>query len=344
MMPEGIMSRAILGLDIGGANLKAALLAGADTACLSRRFALWRNAAGLADALADLIKDLPTSELVAVTMTGELCDCFTSKREGILHILTAVEQAIPSRPIHVWATDGRFRTLEDARSSPPLLIASANWLALANYVGRLIPKGSGLLIDIGSTTSDIIPLVNGIPVPKGRTDPERLRSHELVYTGVRRTPVSALASYIIAAELFATSLDGYLVLGDIPPDPLDCDTADGRPATVEHAHARLARMLCADLESSTEAERKKLASTFRGHQLSILGQAVETVMRNLPDAPAAIVLAGSGEFLGRYLLQWRRSLAWRPIQSLAEQLGPDISMCACAYAVAVLCGERVSGS
>src|SRR5947208_2344005 len=73
-----------------------------------------------------------------------------------------------------------------------LRTAAANWLATAVWAGRFAPEGAALLIDAGSTTTDIVPLWNGRPMPLGLTDPDRLRTGELVYTGARRTPVCAL--------------------------------------------------------------------------------------------------------------------------------------------------------
>src|SRR5205085_10035094 len=138
-------------------------------------------------------------------------------------------------------TDGRFVNTTQARRDH-LKTAGANWLAAATYAGRSATDGGAILIDVGSTTTDIIPIWNGVPCPAARTDWERLKSRELVYTGVRRTPVCALTDGDGAAELFATTLDVYLILGKIPEDSTNLDTADGRPATIDLAHARLARM------------------------------------------------------------------------------------------------------
>ena len=82
-------------------------------------------------------------------------------------------------------------------------------------------------------------------MPLGRTDPERLQSGALVYTGARRTPVCAVLGGTahpplrVAAEWFATMLDVYLLLGDIRENELDTNTADGRPATRAAAAARI---------------------------------------------------------------------------------------------------------
>src|SRR6266851_4711530 len=244
------MQRSVLGLDIGGANLKAAHTNG--SACL-HPFELWKFPGELPAAISALLRIMPKSDVLAVTMTGELCDCFESKRQGVQAILDAVRLAAGTTPILVWTTTGSFKDSEAARADSKKT-AAANWLALATFAGRFVPSETGLLIDLGSTTTDIVPLLNGRPVPQGFTDSERLRCRELIYTGVRRTPVCALLGGEGAAELFATTLDVYLLLGEIPPDPNDRRTADGRRATVEAAHARMARMMCEDAETcSVEA-------------------------------------------------------------------------------------------
>ena len=102
------MQRRVLGLDVGGANLKAAHT---DGAALSRPFALWKDPGGLAGALRGLIAEMAAADLLAVTMTGELCDCFESKRQGVLAILDAVEEAAGRTPCGCLATKGALWTL-----------------------------------------------------------------------------------------------------------------------------------------------------------------------------------------------------------------------------------------
>ncbi len=333
------MARAILGLDIGGANLKAAHSDGHSSLM---PFELWRQPAGLTDALRALVTDAPPCDLLAITMTGELCDCFESKRQGVHHILDAVEAAAGATPILVWQTDGQFVDMATARARP-LHTAAANWLALATYAGRLAPTGPALLIDVGSTTTDIIPLMDGQPVPKGRTDPERLRAGELVYTGVRRTPVCAVLGGV-AAEWFATMHDVYLIVGWVAEDAADRATADGRPATHAAAHARLARMLCADLETSTDAERRALAHRALAKQAILIQSGIECAAKGLPRQPLTVLLAGSGEFLMQTMLKQPfapfREVSFGQTISLATQLGPQLSAIAPAYALVVLAGER----
>jgi probable H4MPT-linked C1 transfer pathway protein len=330
-------ARGTLGLDIGGANLKAVH---SDGSAVSHPFALWRDPRGLPDALRRLRAVLPRADVLAVTMTGELCDCFESKRQGVAAILDAVEATAQGTPVRVWCSEGRFLNLATARALP-LQTAAANWLALATFAGRFAPHGPGLLIDIGSTTTDLVPLLDGTPVPIGRDDPQRLRRGELVYTGVRRTPVCALLDGAGAAELFATMLDVYLLLGAVAENPADTNTADGKPATRAAAEARLARMLCADLETSTADERRRLAGRAADRQRELLRRAAAQVLSRLPAPPQTIVLAGEGEFLAVELLNMLRDLAPPLVISLNRELGPAISEAACAHAVMVLAVEGV---
>jgi (4-(4-[2-(gamma-L-glutamylamino)ethyl]phenoxymethyl)furan-2-yl)methanamine synthase len=328
------MRAPILGLDVGGANLKAFHTAG--TARIVP-FALWRNPASLADALRSLTADMPLADAIAVTMTGELCDCFPSKRAGVAVILEAVQAMAGQTPLWVWLTDGTFATPGAAREVP-LRAASANWLALATFAGRFAVQGPALLIDVGSTTTDVIPLRDGKPIALGETDPERLLCHELVYTGARRTPVCSLLGERVAAEFFATARDVYLILGEAPEDPDDRDTADARPATRALAHTRLARMLCADLETSTEQERLDLATRAAARQIEMIVTAMTHVSSGLSGPPQTVILAGSGEHIAAKALA---ATNWAPrVVSLQQELGEPVSAAACACAVAVLAAER----
>lgn len=325
----------VLGLDIGGANLKAVHQ---DGSVRLQPFELWRHPERLPEALRALLHALPACDTLAVTMTGELCDCFPTRRAGVQAILAAVELEAAGRVVHVWTNEGRFVALDYAKAVL-LRVAAANWLALATFAARFVGEANALVIDIGSTTTDVVPLLAGQPSPRGRTDPDRLTHHELVYTGARRTPVCALLDGHGAAEFFATTLDVYLFLGHVPEDATDCQTADGRPATFAAAHARLARMLCGDAETTSIVDLSVLAQRVCKRQVELIAGAVLWVARELPTPPTAVVLSGSGEFLARLVLQQLTEFGDLNVLSLAHQLGPELSAAACAHAVAVLAAE-----
>jgi probable H4MPT-linked C1 transfer pathway protein len=326
----------VVGLDIGGANLKAWAFPGSAVTC---PFALWKDPAGLRNQLDVLVaRHFPNAVSFAVTMTGELCDCFETKRLGVLAILRAVRGMAGRRPVLVFGTDGVFASLAETKRAP-LRAAAANWLALATYAGRLAPRGPALLIDIGSTTTDIVPLMDGKPAPVGRSDTDRLRSGELVYKGVRRTPVCALTAGEGAAEVFATTLDIYLVLGSIREDHQYRHTADGRPATRRRAFDRLARMNCADRETCQEGELCQLAKVVHQRLVIQIARGIDCVAGRLPGQPQTVILSGEGEFLARAALAPQNAFRAVEIISLEKRIGKRASAVACAYAAAQLALE-----
>lgn len=331
----------LLALDIGGANLKAADGLGY---AASQYFPLWQKPGELSAALAGLIAAAPQADRIVGTMTGELADCFASKAEGVSLILSALDVAADGRELLVYLTDGSFVAPKYAREQP-LLAAASNWHALASFAGRFAPQGPGLLVDIGSTTCDLIPLVDGRPAAAGATDPERLAAGELVYTGVVRSPVCAVAAAFpwrgkqtpTAHELFATTWDAYLTLGELPEEPDCTHTADGRPATKAAARDRLARSICADRTMFDEADARAAATTIARAQLAKIAVAAQGVLRRLPAAPSTVIISGQGEFLARQLVDRMKLSA--TVVSLNDQLGPELSRAAPAHALAVLARE-----
>lgn len=326
-----------LGLDIGGANLKAANLDGWTN---SVPFALWRDPGGLARALRDLIATAPPAEQLAVTMTGELCDCFPTKADGVRHILAAVSAAARGGDVAVYLSDGRFVTLREAEALPELAAAS-NWRALAEFVSRDFAGGkSAILIDIGSTTTDIIPIVSGHVAAIGRNDTERLVNSELVYTGVGRTPVCAVVKCLpyrdrlcpVAAELFSTTADAYLVLGKIAEDHSATWTADGRPLVLACARQRLARQIGGDAGDFTEEEFLRMAKSIFAAQKMEIGQALRAVVHRMAETPEVCVTCGSGEFLANEIIAG--TIQGIRVLGLTSRLGRGISSCGPAFAVA----------
>jgi probable H4MPT-linked C1 transfer pathway protein len=341
-------SRAWLAIDIGGANLKAAH--GNNTA-RTVSFQVWRRPDELRTAIASLAASFPPFDRVALTMTAELCDCYATKKDGVVAVLDAVEAAVLHRPVSIWGVDGRFHDGNEIRRRPELAVA-ANWLALAIVAARMVPEARGILIDVGSTTTDLIPLDRGNVVARGHSDMERLQTGELVYAGVRRTPVCALATELplpngapagLAAELFATTLDVFLTLGDVDPDQSDLSTADGRPATVDAARDRLARMVCADRDTFSADDALALARSAQQALMQRLVKAALRVCNETIGKPRVAVVAGSGEFLARRSAEAVLGPD-RPILSLAEAWGCTGSTAGCALALLRLAAEPQIGA
>ena len=336
----------ILGFDVGGANVKAARIddAGAPAQVVERTLPLWREPQRLPAVLAEAADVLGAAPIIAVTMTAELADCFATKREGVASVLDAFDAAFPDREPWVYGTDGTFRRASQARQRP-LRVAAANWMASAAIVSRAFPDA--IFLDIGSTTTDIIPIVGGRVVVRGRTDPARLRSGELIYTGALRTPVCALVRsvrirgrrYRVAAEYFANVGDAHLWRGSVEPSDYTCETPDGRGRSRREGAARLARMICADLEMLDDDPIDDIADQVVRAQLDQIVGGLRQVMRRLGrQCPGVAVIAGQGAFIAARAAE----LVGLETRDLAAMLGPAAARSVPAAAVAYLLADALS--
>src|SRR3954470_7216189 len=294
---------ATLAVDIGGANTKAAWLDGTSVRTVSRPFEVWRDREALTAVLREVAAEAAEADAVAITMTAELSDAFRTKREGVAFVLAAAEEALGERPLSVLTTAGELVAMGEARARP-WDVAAANWMATALAVADAYPDA--LLIDVGSTTADIVPIATGRVAATGHNDLERLLAGELVYTGVLRTNLAAIAPRVpirgewcpVASEYFAISGDVHLVLGHLSQEAYDCPTPDGRAATVAFARERIARLVCSDVDQLQRDEIDAIAAFLHGAQLRQVEEAARRVQRPLPPE-APVVAVGAGAFLGR---------------------------------------------
>jgi probable H4MPT-linked C1 transfer pathway protein len=329
--------RGVIGLDVGGANAKAVWRDGDERRAVSRPFEVWREREALEAVLREVVSNVAPEpvEAVALTTTAELSDAFRSKREGVGFVLDAAEAALGGGRLLVLTTAGELVSVREARARP-LAVAGANWVASALAVAAR--HADALMVDVGSTTADVIPIAGGRVVATGRSDLDRLLAGELVYTGALRTNLAAIAPRApvrggwcpVASELFAISADVHLILGHLVPDAYTCPTPDGRPATVRNARERLARLVCADADQLAAEEIDAIAAFLHAEQVRQIESAARRVGDGL-DGGAPVVGLGVGAFLarqaaegvGRSLVELPWSAAERdaaPAAALAEML------------------------
>jgi probable H4MPT-linked C1 transfer pathway protein len=324
---------ATLAVDVGGANTKAAWLEGELLRTVSRPFEVWRDRDRLAAVLREVAAEVAPGPVgaAAITMTAELSDAFRTKREGVSFVLDAAEAALGGRPLSVLTSAGELVPVETARARP-WDVAAANWVATALAVAERHPEA--LLIDVGSTTADIVPIAGGRIAATGRNDLERLMAGELVYTGLLRTNLAAIAPRVpvrgawcpVSSERFAISADVHLVLGHVSSEGYDCPTPDGRPPTVTFARERIARLVCSDAEQLGPTEIDAIAAFLHDEQVRHVEDAARCVERVVaPDAP--VVAVGAGAFLARAVAaRMRRSVADVPGQWTAAAPAAALAM------------------
>lgn len=336
-----------VGWDIGGAHLKAVLM-NADGRALrvfQQPCPLWRGLEHLEQAVATVTSGLGEPSLQhAVTMTGELADIFPSRDEGVICLAQLMERHLNVTDLRIYGGHTGFVPVRDV-GQMLTDIASANWHASAAFLAARVEQG--LLIDIGSTTADLVILHRGRPAALGYTDAQRMCHGELVYTGAIRTPLMAVAQQVpfagewqgLAAEHFATMADVYRLTGELPESYDMAEPADGGEKTPQASARRLARMVGRDLQDAPMPQWRQLAFAVRAQQLHLLQSAAERILsRGLLDEAAPLIGAGAGRFLvytlaDRLGREYRDAAEWI---AAAPEAVEWASVCLPAYAVAWL--------
>lgn len=338
---------AVVGWDLGGANLKLARIEQGRAEQVAQIPCPIRQDAGKFDAaLEDALLLCPLQAVHAVTMTGELSDVFSDRAEGVAYLVDMMRNAADGDAVFYAGRAGFLDCIRAVERSPD--VASANWHASASLVAQVFPDG--LFVDVGTTTTDIVPLKAGAVAARGFTDGARLAESELIYTGVVRTPVMAVARTApfkgrmqrIAAERFATMADVWRLLGELPLDADPYPAPDLKGKSTQESAARLARMLGRDTNEAGLLAVAELARHFAECQLAEIEAAALTLTaREEIEADAPVIGAGCGRFIARHLAQ-RLSRSYRDFAELID-CAPDAREMAacCAPAVAVgLLAER----
>jgi probable H4MPT-linked C1 transfer pathway protein len=343
--------RTHVGWDIGGAHVKAALLRHGEVVdAMQWPCPLWQGTAQLDLVLAAALERWPDLAGCdhAVTMTGEMVDHFANREDGVNRIAAILAAALPA-PRYFAGDSGWSDAASAARRWRQ--IASANWLATASHAAAALEGEQGLLIDIGSTTTDLIAFRAGRVLTASRSDAQRLARGELVYQGVVRTPLCALAqridwrgvSHNVMNEFFATSADVYRITGELAPAHDQQASADHAAKDLPHSRERLARMIGLDRDDGSDQDWLAFARAWREKQIDELrGQLERVAAAHGLGADAIAVATGCGAFLVGEILPpgWRQLRYGESIVRLAADapaaLAAWVDVAAPAVAVAAL--------
>jgi len=347
----------ILGLDIGGANTKAAILEFDKGNIIKANssieyFPFWEKTLNdipeMLTRITNIIlnkHDLKLDEVncFAITITCELSDAFQTKKEGIDRTIDAVTQVFPSTKLFFMSTDGSYISEEKARNNY-LKVSAANWVSTALFLGKIEPNC--ILIDSGSTTIDIIPIKDGKPITNGKTDVERLKHHELIYTGGLRATIPSITHKVpyggnlihISFEKFALVSDVHRILNNITENQYINDTADNRTTSLEDCYSRLARIICADKNMLTIEELNKIADYIYEKQLSLISVEIGIFLNELklrePDlvkSPTFVITGLSANYLININLQkmgYSRIFSYESLTQIPDKISSS------AFAVA----------
>ncbi|WP_274628855.1 hydantoinase/oxoprolinase family protein [Arvimicrobium flavum] len=307
--PSGGKGKKIVaGFDVGGAHLKVARAEeGRVVAAATVAMPLWQGLDRLDAALREAAPVFAGADLAAFTMTGELSDIFPTRHAGVMTLLDLIRGRFRDDAALVYAGRSGFITLEQAAGASAD-IASANWHATASLVAAHVRDA--LFVDMGSTTTDLIPVCDGTVANAGYTDAERLLTGELVYQGFTRTFLFGVAASApvggwltpLMNEYFASMADVHRILGVLDEDDDRHPAADGKEKTPAASMARVARMVGRDAFELGGREWRDVARWFSEQQLRTLHDAAFRAAACVPDG-APLVAAGSGRWQIRRLAE-----------------------------------------
>lgn len=344
-----MMQQSIIGWDIGGAHIKAAVLesTGVFSKVTQVSCPLWKGIDYLKQAVGQVISDIPKKDyLHVITMTGELVDLFDSRDQGVEKIIQTMQTALAGQALFIYAGLAGFLKPNQIQPKHFISIASTNWLASASLAASKL--GKGLFIDIGSTTTDILVLSEHKVKAIGLTDYERMRSDELVYTGIIRTAVMAVAqsAYFqgqkmsLMAEYFATMADVYRLTEELNEDHDQTDTADGAEKSIEASAKRLSRMTGYEYTAKDLYLWKQFSHDIKAQQKNKIKQTCERQLsRCLLTNQDYFIGAGVGRFLVKQIAE---ELGYPYLdftdclKSTNQHTGLSIADCAPAASVAML--------
>jgi (4-(4-[2-(gamma-L-glutamylamino)ethyl]phenoxymethyl)furan-2-yl)methanamine synthase len=341
----------IIGWDVGGAHLKAVRLEnGIVTQAVQIPCPLWLGLGELDRAFADAEAAIGQAPFNAITMTGECCDAFATRGEGVVGLSAIMVRLLSPRRALFYAGRSGFMG-EREIADDAVEIASANWHASAMLTG--MRARTALFIDMGSTTTDIIMVADGRPASLGCTDAERLAHGELVYSGIARSFLMAGPKLVPFAgrwtplmnEWFATMADVHRILGQLPEGADMMDAADGREKTKAASCARLARMIGRDSAEADEKAWEALARFFAEAQLRDVMDAVALVLsRGLLPSGDPVIGAGVGRGIVRQLAarMGRPFIAFDELIEAVPEARSKACDCAPASAVALLAAAQFS--
>jgi probable H4MPT-linked C1 transfer pathway protein len=334
----------VVGWDLGGANLKLALIeAGRAVHVAQIPCPIRQDASKFDIALEEALGHCPPDAAHAITMTGELSDVFGNRAEGVAYLVDMMRRGIEGEALFYAGPSGFLDCIRAIEQSSA--VASANWHASAALVAQSF--ADGLFVDIGTTTADLIPLKAGDVAARGYSDGARLSEGELVYSGVVRTPVMAVARTApfkgrmqrIAAERFATMADVWRLVGELPAEADPYPTPDLMGKSTQESAARLARMLGRDLNEAGLLAFSDVARHFAECQVSdIEAAAASLIAREKLEPDAPVIGAGCGRFIARQIAQ-RLDRPYREFADLIEcapAMQEMAAICAPAVAVALL--------
>jgi probable H4MPT-linked C1 transfer pathway protein len=228
-------------------------------------------------------------------MTAELSDIFENRNKGTKKVINTLCKILPEKKTFFYSNKKHFFKKKEAMEKTNN-INSMNWHATANFISNFYPNC--ILVDVGSSTTDIIPIKKKCIIAKGNDDYKRLLHRELVYIGVIRTPINAIEKEKkLIYENFANLGDVYRILNKLPKKMDLVPSQDKKSKNKNDSARRIARIFGKDYKKNDFNKWKKVALQIEKKQKKILKENINKIKKRNFSNSVPIIGAGIGEFL-----------------------------------------------
>jgi probable H4MPT-linked C1 transfer pathway protein len=147
----------------------------------------------------------------------------------------------------------------------------------------------------------------------------------------------------LSSELFAQSGDVHLLLGNIGEQDYTAETCDDRGKTRREAAARLARVVCADIDMLTDQEIVDIAQFVYDRQVEQITEGLKQVSERIKPQQEKICVVVTG--LGRNFLAGKAAekAGFSDIFDMKEYLGADAAVVSPSVGVAFMVASSLEG-
>lgn len=367
------MTTRALGIDLGNAKVKfVALEAGKPIQAVWGGGGIPFSRALLPDRREDFETGLPSAlarfliahafvpeDFARVVVSTSHFFSYPSFEAAHLHTLDLLERVFPGEAVRVLGAEGRLYALEEARAltgSQVVRFAATKFYGSAYLASKLISRG--LSIDTGTTSTDIVPVVDHIPDPRAAEDPDRynldrLKTRRFSWYGMTATPLDYLSHEAEACgEVWplyprVAKTEVLTAMLDLAPRDLTTQHAyDGIFPSVEAARYQLAQACGLDVRLVGVETLQAIAHDLYHRMVERLAENVRRVAAHAELGPldaleAAVMGLGRGSAARDALL--RAGLRPERLIDVEDVLGEGLSSVSTAYGAAFLGLEEALG-
>jgi uncharacterized hydantoinase/oxoprolinase family protein len=192
-----MMEGSIIGFDIGGSNIKFAVITPCGEKYVARGGIV--NAPFMSMELEHIVNQFLSGVQDDISHIGVITSYPVScgdQREGMEKIVNLFQKVMPEKPVFFIDFESRMWPLQEVISADPARFAMSNFFGSA-YLGSKI-RSNTVVMDTGSTSTDILLIRDNCPVAIGQDTNSigRQLTGEMTWTGVLFTPVSSLTEYV----------------------------------------------------------------------------------------------------------------------------------------------------